>query len=151
MVSAMLSSKDSALYYELGVAQPIPVNQLIELMLTRMVFYGGVVSGLFIKLMDYSGKNHKSRLEKLCISSFPVETQEVLLDHSRNLSFDDIANELIKINVQLFALAVNGAEIFINPSFQEAKVFELTAQDCLFVIADVKNSIQPTGLITNSL
>ena len=145
IVSEMRSSKNRSLYYELGVAQPIPVNQLIELMQTRMVFYDGVVSGLFIKLMDYSEKNLKSRLEKLSISSLPVETQEVLLDHSRNLSFDDIANELVKINVQLFALAVNGAEIFINPSFQEAKVFELTAQDCLFVIADVKNSIQPTG------
>nr|VFK64841.1 MAG: hypothetical protein BECKTUN1418D_GA0071000_12932 [Candidatus Kentron sp. TUN] len=127
------------LYHDIGIAQPIPINRLVELILARMVFHGGLISEFFLKTMSYRPDNRKVRLKKQSVAALSRELGEELVSKT----FDEVLEIFFKHPVQLLAFVKADGEIVLNPKSNSdaATTVKLEADDSLFIF------VQPNAFV----
>lgn len=129
------------LYHDIGIAQPIPINRLIELILARMVFHGGLISEFFLKTMSYRPDNNKVRLEKQSVITLSEKLNETLVGKT----FDEAMEVFFKYPVQLLAFVKADGQIVLNPkSNSDAATAVLENGDSLFIfVKPGKHLVRP--------
>ncbi|MCU7805633.1 MAG: TAXI family TRAP transporter solute-binding subunit [Candidatus Thiodiazotropha sp. (ex Lucinoma borealis)] len=118
------------LYHDLNIAQPVPINRVIELTLSKMAYFNGLVSEFLLKSMSYESSNNKSRLEKRAVVQLPAPLKEIIIGST----YDELVTSLLSNNIQLLAFKKSDGRIIINPAPTSDESKEvLQIDDCLFV------------------
>ncbi len=127
ILAEMRHENNLNLFHDIGISQPVPTNQLIELILAQMIFHEGLVSEFFLKAMSYSSENKKACLEKW--SSFKL--QKIMGDVIGN-DYDSILEKCLNKNIQLLAIEKQDGKIVLNPTKKSEKGTCLEPNDFVY-------------------
>ncbi len=133
--------ENKELFYSVGVNQLIPTNKLTELVISRMVFHEGRVSGFIIKAMSYNDENKLVRIEKWSTRRLQEETKLELIGKNYDYILDNCLNQ----GIQLIAIETKNGEgkkmVSINPEYnsQAAKVGMKSDDNLFLLISTIRN------------
>ncbi|MFT4926526.1 MAG: Trk K+ transport system NAD-binding subunit, partial [Phenylobacterium sp.] len=108
-----MSNKE--LFYYANVNQLVPTNQLIEHVISRMVFHSGKVSGFILKAMSYHQNNKLVRIEKWAAHKLVQKVDRPLIGST----YDEILLYCLPKGIQLMAIETTtetgSKDVIINP------------------------------------
>lgn len=131
IIAELRNVKNLELFHDIGIAQAVPTNQLVQSILAQMVFHSGIVSEFFLKSMSYANTNKKACLEKLAVSKLSEEIQKQI----RGYSYDTVIKELFQFNIQLLAIEKSDGRRIINPKYGNQ---DINVEDDDFLYAFIK-------------
>lgn len=152
VVAELRCDSNLELFRDVGIVQPVPTEMLIDLILSRMVFHGGLVTEFLLKSMSYRHHNRKVRLEKCAVQSFDEGLRESIVGKTYDEVLEILRDSAWNMHLLAFVRSAGHGDIIVNPinGSDEAQI-PLTASDSMFVFraVDHANEIQEEPALTS--